>query len=92
MRATASISAQIPYFFYAIHPAFVVDLDKRFFQLESQRFPWRQRLGVCRKLLDRPFVGFLHLTRHVGHAWSFIYSVPVRRLAIELRRTKTKRC
>ena len=41
-----SISGQVPYFLYAIHPALVVDEDKCFSQFEAQRFPWRERLAV----------------------------------------------
>lgn len=60
-----SISGQVPYFLYAIRPALVVDEDESFSQLEAQRFPWRERLVVWRLLEGRPFIRFLHLTRHV---------------------------
>jgi hypothetical protein len=59
-----SISGQVPYFLYAIHPALVVDEDESFSQLEAQRFPWRERLVLWRLLAGRPFIRILYLTRH----------------------------
>jgi site-specific recombinase XerD len=43
----------------------LIDAPKRFSQFEAQRFPWRKRFVVWRLLAGRPFIRFLHLTRHV---------------------------